>query len=67
MKFIVFVLLNVLLSSFSLAQDTTTIYACDIEYANKRIDVYKYSDYFTKIEEKVGSFSVDSTGCFTFS
>ena len=44
----------------------TTIKGCDKEYSNKKIDVYTYSDYFTKMEEKIGSFSIDSSGCFSF-
>lgn len=67
MKSVVIVIVSFLYAIHSFAQDTTTIHACDKEYANKRIDVYKYSDYFTKIEEKIGSFHVDSTGCFSFS
>ncbi|HON52756.1 MAG TPA: redoxin domain-containing protein [Bacteroidales bacterium] len=67
MKFFSFVLFTFFSFLYSFSQDTTTIFACDREYANMHIDVYKYSDYFTKIEEKVGSFNVDSLGCFTFS
>lgn len=60
------VLASIICFIFSAFSQTTTIKGCDKEYANSTIDVYQYSDYFTKIEEKVGSFSTDSSGCFSF-
>lgn len=37
------------------------------EYANQSIVLYSYSDYFTKMEVKLTTFTVDSTGNFSVS
>jgi len=65
MKRIFFVTICVLFSINLFAQ-TTTIKGCDKEYANKQIDIYQYTDYFTKLEEKIGSYTIDSVGCFSY-
>lgn len=43
-----------------------TIIGCSEEYANQTISVYQYSDYFTKNEELIGTFTTDGTGYFSF-
>lgn len=44
-----------------------TIYGTAPDYANQTVTVYSYSDYFTKLEEKLTSFTVDETGNFSVS
>jgi hypothetical protein len=51
----------------SIFSQQTTIKGCAKEYANKKIDIYRYADYLTKNEEKIGTFSVDSVGNFNYS
>ncbi len=63
-KGIVFCLaLLVSLCGFS---QTATIIGCSDEYANQTISVYQYSDYLTKTEELIGTFTTDETGFFSF-
>ena len=42
-----------------------TIQGAAPDYANQTIVVYTYSDYFTKLEEKLTSFTVDAQGNFS--
>ncbi len=44
-----------------------TIQGSAPDYANQTIAVYAYSDYFSKLEEKVTSFTVDKEGYFSAS
>ncbi|MCL2329049.1 MAG: redoxin domain-containing protein [Bacteroidetes bacterium] len=44
-----------------------TIQGTAPDYANQTIIVYTYSDYFTKLEEKLTSFTVDAQGNFSAS
>lgn len=55
----------IFISVLGFAQKATII-GCSEEYANQTISVYQYSDYLTKTEELVGTFTTDATGYFSF-
>ena len=59
-------IITTLLISFVASAQTATIIGCSEEYANQTISVYQYSDYFTKNEELLGTFTTDATGYFSF-
>jgi len=44
----------------------TRFFGESIEYANEDVTVYKYTDYFTKSEQIVGTFHIDSSGTFDY-
>lgn len=52
--------------SFEIFAQTVTINGSSEEYANQTISVYQYSDYFTKNEELIGSFTTDALGRFSY-
>ncbi len=52
--------------SYTVYSQTATIIGCNEEYANQTISVYQYSDYFTKNEEQIGTFTTDASGYFSF-
>lgn len=60
-------LYSLIIISFAGFCQQATIIGCSEEYANQTISVYQYSDYLTKTEELVGTFTTDATGYFSFS
>ncbi|MCQ2959833.1 MAG: TlpA family protein disulfide reductase [Bacteroidales bacterium] len=57
---------SILFAAFIAHAQKATIIGCNEEYANQTISVYQYSDYFTKNEELIGTFTTDGTGYFSF-
>ncbi|MDR0941261.1 MAG: redoxin domain-containing protein [Bacteroidales bacterium] len=68
LKIIALCCIALLGASANYAQNSVcSIYGTAPDYANQTITVYAYSDYFTKLEEKLTSFTVDETGHFSAS
>jgi peroxiredoxin len=66
MKFFALCCLVLCASGFLHAQ-TCTLRGNAPEYANQSIVLYSYADYFTKLEDKLAAFTVDSQGNFSLS